>query len=178
MIVTSLTPLELDMSRVVAVERNAGAAGMPQSNPGANKDALESHYVGVCAEMAFCKALNVYYEPTAGTYKTKPDCQGFEVRGTTYTNGVLIIGDRDRGILSRPFALVIGDPTRYPRFTVYGWCIGTIVSYNSDADGWRGWNPNVPADRSNSWGVPQQYLTQFTEADIAQQPLSDSVRNW
>ena len=74
---------------------------------------------GVCGEMAFCKAMDLFWSPKWNTFKTEGDQAGVEIRTRLRSFYQLMVrpGDPDE----RPYVLVRGEA---PKFEVVGWQYG------------------------------------------------------
>lgn len=106
--------------------------------------------VGVCGELAWCKAMGRPWLPQLNAFHRIPDeGTATEVRTTRHRNGHLIVrpGDHIRG---RWFVLVTGYP---PRFIVRGWIPGEQVKAHSI------YHPPDRTHPAGSWWVPQSALT-------------------
>jgi hypothetical protein len=80
----------------------------------------EAHIEGAMAEMAFAKALNLFWGPSVGRFHNdKGDVAGWEVRWTPHKSGHLLVYDRDRD--EAPYVLVVG---RFPLYKVAGHILG------------------------------------------------------
>ena len=66
---------------------------------------------GACAELALAKYLNIHWDGSVNTFKSRPDVGNLEVRVTTYPSGRLIVrpSDSDEAI----YALVVGVCPNY-----------------------------------------------------------------
>lgn len=107
---------------------------------------IRQETLGVCGEMAVCKAINKMWKPTVNTFHNVPDVEpNIEVRSTENTNGSLIIRENDDD--NRWYFLVIGEP---PNVTVVGYIWGA----NAKQDQWIK-NPN---GYRTAWFVPQDAL--------------------
>ena len=101
---------------------------------------------GALAEAAFAKIIGAYWNP-ASNLDGKPDVGIYQVRGTVYLNGYLIVrpGNSSKDI----FVLVTG---KGPIFRYVGWM------YGKDAMKDNFWF--VPKDKRDSpyWRIFQEYL--------------------
>lgn len=111
-------------------------------------------YEAACAELAFCRALNVY--PQGFARQSVPDASpDWEVRWTRRDNGRLILRPRDDE--QRRWVLVTGELGRY---VVRGWLYG----HEARREEW--WE--APAGREPAWFVPQSALRPLlVEAEAA-----------
>jgi hypothetical protein len=110
------------------------------------KDSLRSHQFGAAGEMAFAKALGIYWEASCGTFKTRLDVGTWEVRTRTFPNGELFIRKNDAP--GRDFALVTYEHAM-KLWRVVGWFPAASVKpeWWDDAKGW--------------YSVPRAALFQF-----------------
>jgi hypothetical protein len=118
-------------------------------------------YIGACGELAFCKAMGLYWEARIGNFKEADVGVDIQVRTAPsklkfapHNFGRLIVRPADT--LAHRFVLVTGNP---PHFFVKGWILGE----NAQRDEW--WCENV-ADRPPAWFVPWRALNRELESLI------------
>lgn len=117
-----LTNIEAAMAAMVGVARQHGAVEGGKSSFGGPLRVDREygiHVIGALGEMAAAKALGVYFDATVGTFKSRPDLEGIEVRTRTNHDWDLLVRDNDDP--EAVFLLVTGD-TR--AFKVWGWAYG------------------------------------------------------
>lgn len=102
------------------------------------RDMIEGSYY----EAAVCKFLQLPY--TKGVLRGD-DAGRYQVRGTTYPNGRLILHPEDHD--SKIYILVVGE---VPEFTLYGWILGV--------DGKKDEYWDDPAGGRPAFFVPQSVL--------------------
>lgn len=113
------------------------------------KHSLRSHQFGAAGEMAFAKALGVYWEASCGTFKTRLDVGAWEVRTRSFAHGELFIRKNDPP--TREFALVAYAP-EMRLWRVVGW----FPAMSVQADWW---------DEAKAWyNVPRSALFVFERA--------------
>jgi len=105
-----------------------------------------------CAEMAFAKFLDVYWDASVDTFK-RADVGDVQVRSTSYDSGSLVFRNGDN--IDDKFALVTG---RCPDFNVRGWAFGMTIcvgkyAVTEDKKEKMGW----PLGQS-FWMMPQKDL--------------------
>lgn len=93
-----------------------------------------------CAERAYAKVSEQYYDSGIGTYKA-PDVGNVQVRHTVLDYGKLILRDGDDP--NEPYALMTG---RAPNLTYRGWLLGVelkVEKYHANPHnkGWLWWAP-------------------------------------
>ena len=146
MITVTLTPLELEVAKVVGDKRCSESVRL-QLDGTTKRDPLRTHeeinFQGAAGEMAFCKAMSLYWLPTVNTFKAPDVGENIEVKTTDYANGHLLISYGSLK-LEVTYVLVIrsGDV-----FKVIGWMQG--IHINSD----KYFRPH-----DNSFWVPQSDL--------------------
>lgn len=107
---------------------------------------IKQETLGVCGEMAVCKAIKKMWKPTVNTFHNSPDVEpNIEVRATENPNGCLIIRDNDPN--DRWYFLVIGEP---PNVRVVGYIRGADAKQDQ-------WIKN-PNGYRTAWFVPQDAL--------------------
>lgn len=107
---------------------------------------IQQETLGVCGEMAVCKAINKMWKPSVNTFHNLPDVEpNIEVRATENTNGCLIIRENDPE--DRWYFLVIGTPP-----------IVTVVGYIRGREGKRNEWIRDPNGYRTAWFVPQDAL--------------------
>jgi hypothetical protein len=118
----TLTELEIEMSGMVGLKRNLlavmrGYKGKHGVDESKNWDL---NIEGACAEFAVAKAINRYWEPTNGTFKSGADIgKNIQVRRRSKAGHDLIIRRDDNP--EHIFFLITGS---VPNFTVQGWIKG------------------------------------------------------
>jgi|TARA_R100000458_G_scaffold25005_2_gene22522 hypothetical protein len=131
MVRVELTPTELLMGHTIGTMRQAAL----QLSRNVRYDA---HIMGARGEIAVAKALNVYWDSSVNSFKSRGDVGDIEVRTTTYVppqSCSLYVTDRDHD--DRRFVLVsqIDDAT----YQLNGWASGSDVKkrgvYESKAAG-------------------------------------------
>lgn len=111
-------------------------------------DTWDRDIEGACAEVAFAKHFNVFWNGSINTFHD-PDVGIIQVRHTQMINGCLIVREDDKDY--EAFALVTGN---HPTFSLRGW----MYAGDSKLDRWR---------RDNfSWFVPQKYLREIDDLSI------------
>jgi len=124
----TLEPHEMAFAAIVGVMRRIKSMNRSQTNKVQNKDfGWHSDIEGACAEMAFAKANNFYWDGSArdrywngetNTFKL-PDVGGYQIRHTQHLDGRLIVQKTDAD--DERFVLVVGTS---PRFCIVGWILG------------------------------------------------------
>lgn len=129
-----LTATELQCAGVVAQARLDQAINEGREDT-MGKHSLRSHQFGAAGEMAFAKALGIYWEASCGTFKTRLDVGTWEVRTRSYGHGELFIRKNDAP--SRQFALVCYE-VEMRLWRVVGWfpAISIVPEWWDEAKGW------------------------------------------
>lgn len=109
---------------------------------------LDIDVIGALCELAFAKFMNYYPGFTVGTYKAN-DVADFQVRGTKYLNGRLIVRANDKD--TDKFVLVIAKGNG--EFVIAGWLSG--------AEAKRIGRYEAKAGRDSAWWVEQAQLKEF-----------------
>ena len=108
-------------------------------------DAWRNDIEGACAELAYCKALDIYWPGSINTFK-EPDCgKKTQVRWTHHINGSLIVRDKDPD--DHYYVLVVGA---CPDYRVVGWIMGYDAKKNEYL--------RCPGEQSPAYFVPQNKL--------------------
>lgn len=111
------------------------------------KRGWQDHIDGALGEQAFAKWLDVYWDGTPNTFRTKPDVAKYEVRTACLSWGDLILRDRDKD--DAIYVLVLSH--NCPEFTIRGW----IWGHEGKQAKWRG---RLDKSRPEAWIVPQSEL--------------------
>lgn len=115
-----LNPFELWLAGMVGSKRQIEAIrqNLPDRH-GYDGDGWSIHTEGAAGEMAFAKAVGLYWNGSVNTFKREGDVVGYEVRTRSRHNYELIIRPNDPD--DRIYVLVTG---RSPDFRVVGWIRG------------------------------------------------------
>ena len=113
-----------------------------------NDDTWDRDIEGACAEVAFAKHFNVFWDGSINTFHD-PDVGKIQIRHTQLESGCLIVREDDKD--HEVFALVIGT---HPSFRLAGWM------YAGDAKQGR-WQKD-----DFSWFVPQSQLLEIDSLSI------------
>ena len=112
-----LTASEMYFAAMVGVRRYINVRkGAHRSPLAENHDVWGNNIEGACGELAFAKAVNIYWDGSINTFKMRADVGLVEVRTRRKAGYELIVRDSDPD--GRVFVLVQGEA---PRFTVMGW---------------------------------------------------------
>ena len=98
--------------RTESIRQNLRGSKVSDSGWGADVE-------GALAEMAFCKATGVYWEPTVNTFKAPDVGDLIQIRGTSYQEGRLIVRSGDD-----PFHIFVLVTIYRDHFRVVGWMFG------------------------------------------------------
>lgn len=128
---------------------------------GVEEPAMKKNILGALCEIAFSIFLGVTWaadvnEPSAS------DVAEYEVRGTTFGKGDMIVRPRDLPKMHRPFVSV-GQIGRH-EYAVYGWLTGMEARHQE----WQ----RRDHDRPMMWVVPEGCLYPFLPA------MADEPRKW
>ena len=114
---------------------------------------------GQMCEHAVAKAIGVFPEASINGI-VGDDPGGLAIRGTPWSNGCLIVNEREIARChDKKFVLVVGH---WPAFRIAGWIIGHEA--NRD-EFWR------PDEKPASWWVPQDALHPFSEMPLPQREI-------
>jgi len=116
-----LTPHEVQAGAIIGIERHiqAMAKGLKDKHGLRAQDRWRVHIEGACGEIAFAKAMNMYWSPSVNTFKGHPDIGSFEIRTRSQQNYDLLVREDDED--DRIFVLVVGMA---PQFRLVGWLTG------------------------------------------------------
>lgn len=122
MVRVELTDSELAIGHMIGTMRRA-ALDMRHSEY--RLDEFADHIVGVYGELAVAKALDIYWDASVNTFKSRPDVGQLEVRCTRYLppRAMLYCSDRDDDDAS--FVLVCQESRR--EYHVVGWAKGSEI---------------------------------------------------
>lgn len=147
--VVDLTQFSIFMAAIVGVSRNVKSIHQPIGYNGINnrKRGWQDHCDGALGEQALAKWLNVYWDGTPGTFRSKPDVGQYEVRTKNEPHGELILRDRDKD--EAIYVLVLSH--NCPEFVIRGWLWG----HEGKQGKWRG---RADKSRPEAWFIPQSEL--------------------
>ena len=119
----TLNAVEQRLTRFLAKERHASnrKAGVTNAKVGPQSDE-DTDLEGIAAEIAYCKAMNVYPDlsldarPTQDAFSTEHG--GVDIKATKYKNGNLIARRCKSGYPPDSYALMIGE---FPSYRFVGW---------------------------------------------------------
>lgn len=123
MITVKLTVEELTtLEYLSALRHKYNRANAIKDEQVGDQSSEETDFIGMCAEFAFCKHFNIY--PDIGVTTPKPfDCElkgkTFDVKGTKYKTGKLLLRKTNNHVPCDFYALVTGDP-RTEEVTIRG----------------------------------------------------------
>ena len=148
-----LTFAEINMGAAAGVWRQLQSIskGLREKKHCATKSGWDIGVAGAIGELAFAKAMGLYWGGQEGTFKG-PDVGGFQVRTTFNPKGRLPWREGDS--LDEMFVLVAGTP---PDMEVVGWIIGH--------DAKRVGNHENPNGGGWAWFVNQDQLTPLNHPD-------------
>ena len=142
-----LTEIEMEMAAYVGCRRRTESrARNRKQGPGYNEaDAWRNDIEGAAAELAYCKAMGIYWPGSLNSFKD-PDCGLMtQIRQTNHENGCLIVRDRDPD--EHFYVLVVGH---CPTFRIVGWMKGVDAKKNVYV--------RSPGDQNPAYFVPQKEL--------------------
>ena len=107
------------MATEVGVRRQIASLrkGSPDKH-GYEGEGWNIHIEGACGEMAFAKAMNIYWDGSVNTYH-HPDVGGWQVRTRSRDGYELLVRENDAD--DTPFVHVTG---RCPVYVIHGWILG------------------------------------------------------
>lgn len=127
MITVTLTPLELDVAKMVGEFRCKESYRL-QLDGTSKRDPSRTHeeigIQGASGELAFCKGMNLYWLPTVNTFKAPDIGENIEIKTTDYSNGHLLISYSSLK-LEVTYVLVIRKSNV---FTIVGWMQGFHIN--------------------------------------------------
>ena len=142
-----LTEIEMEMGSFVGCKRRAESrAKNRKQGAGYNEaDAWRNDIEGACAELAYCKALGIYWPGSINSFKDADCGKLTQIRQTHHLNGSLIVRDRDPD--NHFYVLVVGH---CPEFEIVGWIKGHDAKKNEFL--------RCPGDQNPAYFVPQNKL--------------------
>lgn len=147
--IVELTNFNIFMAGMVGVSRHMKCIERSHGYKGINnrKRGWQDNCDGALGEAAFAQWLNVFWDGTPNTFRSRPDVSVYEVRTNAEPWGDLIIRDKDKD--DAAYVLVLSHDC--PRFNVCGWM------YGRDAKQER-YRRRGDANRPEAWFVPQTDL--------------------
>ena len=143
---------EMMMGTIAGCRRRveSNAKSFPRQNIIGDKNySWDTEIESCCAEVAFAKAYNLFFDFSCNTFK-RPDVGGKQIRHTKYPNGRLILRPDDNE--EQEFFLVTG---LCPNFQVIGW----ILCKEGKKEEWYDDDRYNPTGPKPFWMVPQPFLT-------------------
>lgn len=138
-----LTRQEVLMGANIGVMRRIASYTKLHDNhrsPRGDDDTWDRDIEGACAELAFAKFANVFWDGSIGSFHA-PDVGNIQVRSTKYQSGCLIVRADDTR--EHIYVLVCGV---HPTYKMIGWMYG----HEAMQEEWR--------KDEESWFVPQTCL--------------------
>jgi hypothetical protein len=133
----------------------AREAGLKDAHGLDPQKAWQANYDGTLAEVAAAKFFGFYYTGTIGSLD-RDDVGPFQIRGTPYGNGHLILHRDPKDPPHKKYILATGGE---PRFTLEGWCYG----YEGKTYLW--WDKQPDRSRPCFW-IPSTVLHSMKEIGI------------
>ncbi len=112
------------------------------------KDGFQINCMGAIAELAFAQFMDLFYDGTPNTFKSRPDVGDFEIRSTHYQNGKLILRDGDKFDDTIYVLALTGD---LPNVHFPGWIRGSDAKNTEFIE-------RFGNSRDECWAVPQDKL--------------------
>jgi hypothetical protein len=162
-VIVSLAPHEALEAAIEGVKRRGRGAfnglGQPHGKPAG--EPWQRDIEGASAEVAFAKAMNLYWAPSQGGQGNSPagDVAGWEVRWTARAGGRLLVHRSDRD--DAPYVLVTGT---WPKYRIRGYMLGR------DAKAKRYWTTTGTFASRPCFAVPAADLTRLTGREGGWEP--------
>lgn len=149
-----LSEFNIFMAGMVGVSRHMKCIRAATGYNGINnrKRGWQDNCDGALGEQAFAKWLDVYWDGTPNTFRTKPDVAEYEVRTNSESWGDLILRDRDKD--DAVYVLVLSHEC--PRFHMQGWVYGRDGKQPQ-------WRRKGDTSRPEAWFVPQNALNDMAD---------------
>ena len=148
----TLTPQECQLADAAA-ERIIGWSDQVGARNYTVGNRLKNHILGMRGEVALSRLLNIPLKNWSAGDPAKRklgDVLGIEVRATSYKTGHLMLNERDKEKLHRPFAFFrcSNDCTKYE---FIGWIIGhTGIQFSAEQKDF--------GNKEQTWVVPNHHL--------------------
>lgn len=142
-----LTEVEMEMAAFIGAKRRAESRAKDRKQgPGYDEAAAWRNDIeGAAAELAYCKAVGIYWPGSVNSFKG-PDCgKKTQIRQTHHLNGSLIVRNKDNP--DHFYVLVVGT---CPYFKVVGWIRGFDAKKNEYL--------RAPGGDNPAYFVPQKDL--------------------
>ena len=142
-----LTEVEMEMAAFIGAKRRAESRAKDRKQgPGYDEAAAWRNDIeGAAAELAYCKAVGIYWPGSVNSFKG-PDCgKKTQIRQTHHLNGSLIVRNKDNP--DHFYVLVVGT---CPYFKVVGWIRGFDAKKNEFV--------RCPGDMNPAYFIPQKHL--------------------
>lgn len=151
----TLTPMEMIIAGQVGVSRSVTSIKNCAQDLNGIRD--EERYgtdiIGAFGEIAFCKALNIYWAATVKNFHGSDVGANIQIRTSYFKSNRLIVRDKDKN--TDVFVLVIGQENK---FNIIGWMMGSEAKNKK----WLS-DPTVAANRIPAYFVPQSELHSMDE---------------
>jgi len=109
-----LTPSEVLLAAQIGARRHISAKFNDRGDPIGLSNGWENNIEGACAELAFAKSMNLYFDPNLGKFG-EPDVADWHIRSTKHENGDLCIHPNE---MTGKYVLLVGQ---FNRWEIRGW---------------------------------------------------------
>ena len=122
MVRVELSDSELAIGHMIGTMRRAA---LSTAHSEYRRDEFADHIVGVYGELAVAKALDIYWDASVNTFKSRPDVGQLEVRCTRYMppRSMIYVSETDSD--ESKFVLVCQESRRV--YHVLGWASGLQI---------------------------------------------------
>ena len=99
MVRVELDDIEVSVGHMIGTMRQAAVRLSQFSSRTTGRDEYADHITGALGEMAVAKGLDLYWDASVNSFKSRPDVSSLEVRTTTYRppRCSIYVSDRDDG---------------------------------------------------------------------------------
>lgn len=169
----TLTPIEMVIAGQVGITRSVTSIKncVQDLNGIRDDERYGMDVIGALGEMAFCKAMNIYWAGTVKNFHGGDVGSNIQIRTSFVQGNRLIVRKNDKN--TDVFVLVIGKENKY---NVIGWIMGSEAKNKK----WLS-DPTALSDRIPAYFVPQSELYPMDEfgkrksaVDIYKRALSKS----
>ena len=125
MVRVELDNIEVGVGHYIGTMRQAAVELSQHAVSYTGRDLYEDHIMGALGEMAVAKGLDLYWDASVNTFKSRPDVSDFEVRTTTYRppRCSIYVSDRDDGAAR----YILVSKISKTEYDLLGWATGDEI---------------------------------------------------
>ena len=125
MVRVELDDIEVSVGHMIGTMRQAAVRLSQFSSRATGRDEYADHITGALGEMAVAKGLDLYWDASVNSFKSRPDVSSLEVRTTTYRppRCSIYVSDRDDGAAK----YILVSKISKTEYDLLGWASGDEI---------------------------------------------------